>query len=142
MIADPRTRSVRRVAFLLCTAVLLLATLWPKLKVPGPEGTDKVSHFLAFGTWTFLFILASYFGPLGSRRNLFAVALIAPVFAGADELAQLIPGVHRTCSWEDYAANANGIAIGLGAGLAAGLRRGKIDTAAPGGGPGPEPSRG
>jgi hypothetical protein len=133
-------RGLRRAAFLLFTLALIVATLWPRLKLPGPENTDKVTHVLAFGLWTLLLVLASYTGPLGSRRNLLGSALIAPIFAGADELAQLLPGVHRTCAWDDYAANLIGIAIGLGAGLALGLGRGKI--ASPARTPGPEPSRG
>jgi hypothetical protein len=126
--------------FLLYTLALLVATLWPKLKVPGPEGTDKVTHFAAFGLWTFLFVWAGWFGPPASRRNVLLSALVAPIFAGADELAQIVPALHRTCAWDDYAANLTGIATGLLAGLALGLRRGKIQAPAPD--PGPEPSRG
>jgi hypothetical protein len=128
--------TLRRAAFLLYTLALLVATLWPRLRLPGPEGTDKVTHALAFALWTFGLVFASWFGPLGSRRNLLSAAVIAPLFAGMDELAQLIPGIHRTCAWNDYAANIVGIAIGLALGLAPGLGRAKIDPPAPAG---PEP---
>lgn len=138
--APGRLATLRRLAFLLYTLCLLVATLWPKLKLPGPEGTDKVTHLLAFGLWTFLFVWAGWFGPPISRRNLLLAALVAPLFAGADELAQLVPAMHRTCAWDDYAANLIGIAIGLAAAVVPALRRGKIEAPAPP--PGPEATRG
>ena len=44
-------RRLWRLAFWVYAAALFTATHWPKLEVPGPEGSDKVIHVGAFGTW-------------------------------------------------------------------------------------------
>jgi VanZ family protein len=108
--SDGRTRG-RLFAWAFGAYALLLFTMthWPKLKVPGPEGSDKVIHMTAFGTWCVLGTLCGWFGPRLSKRNILVTSLVALVYAGVDEWLQKIPFINRQASWADYAANAAGV---------------------------------
>lgn len=101
----------RRAAFWGYVCLLFLGTHWPRLQAPGPEGSDKIIHVIAFGLWTALLIGAGFFGPALSLRNIGRAALIAPLYAAVDESSQAIPALHRTAAWDDYAANLTGIAL-------------------------------
>ena len=104
-------RTTARRAFLLYTAVLLLATHWPRLHVPGAEAvnSDKVFHFGAFGLWTLLAFGAAYFGPALSRRNRLRVLALALGYAAVDETSQLVPAFERQFSVLDLVANLLGV---------------------------------
>lgn len=89
-------------------AVVVILSLLP----PGPEGmpsgTDKIGHFLAYGT------LAVWFGGVLERRRFgwLAVALVA--LGGALEFAQGFVG-GREPDTADALANALGVVLGLAA---------------------------
>ncbi len=89
---------------------LFTFTHWPKLTVPGPEGTDKTIHVLAFAGWTGLAVLCGWFGRPLSVRNLLLTGLIAAANSGLDELLQAIPFINRSCEWADARANLLGVA--------------------------------
>jgi hypothetical protein len=105
-----RQRAVRLI-FWLYAAILFTATHWPRLEMPGPEGSDKVIHIGAFGMWMLLAATQGWFGAPVSDRNLLRTMLVAAAYAGTDEGLQAIPFVHRTCALDDYAANAIGIML-------------------------------
>src|SRR5262249_40702268 len=84
---------------------------WPKLELPGPEGSDKIVHALAFGTWMVIASAQGWFGTPLSDRNLLRTLLVSAAYGAADEGLQAIPFVHRTAALDDYAANAGGIML-------------------------------
>jgi VanZ family protein len=97
--------------FWLYALAVFTATHWPKLKVPGPEGTDKIIHMGAFGTWTVLFACCAFMGPRLSPRNVGLSGVVALAYAGFDELTQHL-SAGRTVSLADFGANATGVLIG------------------------------
>jgi VanZ family protein len=98
----------------LCFALLLFTgTHWPQLRIEGPiPRTDLWMHFGAFATWTFLCGCCAFFGPRWSRANIGTTCLIGLLYAALDEGLQLIPQLGRTAAFDDYGANAIGVAIG------------------------------
>jgi len=54
-----------------------------------------------------------------SRRDAIRVWLVAVSYGALDELAQMIPVLHRSAEWKDLGADAVGAAIGAAAGLVA-----------------------
>jgi hypothetical protein len=104
-----RRKGVFLAAFALYAAALFLATHWPKLTVPGPEGTDKFIHVAAFGGWTFFSALCGWFGTPLSYRSLMLNCALSAAYAGLDELLQGFEFVHRSCEWADYRANLWGV---------------------------------
>jgi hypothetical protein len=109
--APRRPRTLFRAAFWVYALTLFTFTHWPKLTVPGPEGTDKTLHVLAFAGWTGLAVLCGWFGRPLSVRNLLLTGLIAAANSAVDELLQAIPFVNRSCEWADARANLLGVAI-------------------------------
>jgi hypothetical protein len=106
-----RLRRVWRAAFWVYAAAVFTGTHWPKLEMPGPEGSDKVVHVLVFGAWMVVASAQGWFGAPLSDRNLLRTLLVAAAYAAADEGLQAIPSVHRTAALDDYAANAMGIML-------------------------------
>ncbi len=105
-----------RLAFILYALTLATGTHWPGLviRVPSFNYADKVVHFTAFLLWTVLLGLTGWCRVKGSpRRQLFAIGLIAGLYAAVDELTQGLPGVMRTVSASDLAANWLGITFGV-----------------------------
>lgn len=93
---------------------LILATLthWPKLQVQGPvPRTDLFAHVGAFSIWGALCIGAGLFGPALSGRNIAWCTLVGVIYAGVDELTQMIPGIHRHAVLSDWLANVGGILL-------------------------------
>ncbi len=101
-----------RTAFWSFAVLLFTLTHWPKLRVPGPEGTDIVAHMTFFGTWTVLFGLAAWIPERFSGRSLALGFLAGVVYAAFDEGLQAIPALGRTCAWDDYGANVLGVTAG------------------------------
>jgi hypothetical protein len=95
--------------FWLYALVLVVVTHWPRLTVPGPEGTDKGIHILAFGGWCGLFTVCGWFGRPLSDRNLLRSCVAAAAYAGLDEAMQGFEWVHRSCEWGDAGANFAGV---------------------------------
>ena len=54
-----------------------------------------------------------------SRRDAIRVWLVAVSYGALDELAQMIPVLHRSAEWKDLGADAVGAAVGAAAGLVA-----------------------
>ncbi len=108
--SPPRVRLVRGL-FAAYAVALFIATHWPKLTVPGPEGSDKLIHVLVFGTWCILATLCCWFAPPLSTRNILASWLLAIAYAGVDESLQAFSFVHRSAEWADFFANSTGITL-------------------------------
>lgn len=98
-----------RIAFWCFAAALFTMTHWPKLRVPGPTGTDLVAHMLSFGTWTILFGFAAWIPARFSPRSIGLGFLVGVLYAAVDEGLQAVPILGRTCSWSDYGANVLGV---------------------------------
>jgi len=94
-----------RIAFLLFTLFLLIATLWPGSGQPssGLESPDKLLHFLSFGGLAFLFWMTDWI------RRFWIVSLLAIAFTIFDELAQAFFSVNREASGADIAAGILGV---------------------------------
>jgi len=111
---------VFRGAFFLYAVVLFIATHWPALRIEGSGRPDLVVHIGAFGVWTGALILAGFWGPRLSARNVIISGAVAVMYAAFDEGTQAIPWIRRTAAWDDYLANVSGIALAcltcLGAG--------------------------
>ena len=102
-----------KLAFWGYALALFTATHWPRLEVPGPEGSDKVLHLGAFGTWMLCATAYAWFARPLSTRNLLLTYALALVYAAIDEGLQEFEFIHRTASLNDYAANAAGITLAL-----------------------------
>jgi|GEM_PF-1507446 len=98
----------------LCFAIILFTgTHWPALKINGViKRPDLWMHFAAFSTWTFLCGCCAFFGPRWSKANIGTTCLVGLLYAALDEGLQLIPQLRRTAAFDDYGANAIGVAIG------------------------------
>jgi VanZ family protein len=105
-----------RIVFVLYALTLATGTHWPGLviSVHSFNYADKVVHFTAFLLWTVLLGLTGWFRVKGStRRQLLTIGMIAGLYAAVDELTQGLPGVMRTVSASDLAANWIGITTGV-----------------------------
>lgn len=98
-----------RIAFWCFAAALFTMTHWPKLRVPGPTGTDLVAHMVSFGTWTTLFGLAAWIPTRFSPKSIGLGFVVGVAYAAVDEGLQAVPILGRTCAWSDYAANVLGV---------------------------------
>ena len=99
-----------RAAFWCYAAALFVTTHWPKLEVPGPAGTDKAIHIVAFGGWAMMCALCGWFGRPMSGRNVLLSGLVSAAYAGLDEALQEIEFINRSCEWADFGANLVGVA--------------------------------
>ena len=92
--------------------VALAVVVWGELKpsAHGPEGWDKVLHFMAYFGLAGLATVA-----FGRLRPALWAGLALAVFGGVLEIVQSFVG--RDAEWGDELANI----VGVGAGLAAGL---------------------
>ena len=90
---------------LIVTAVLTVAMLWPiHQRPPGPDGSDKVVHLVAFAALAF---------PLArtGRIGLIPVFVGASAFGGLIELIQ--PSFGRSADMQDWIADIAGVALGI-----------------------------
>ncbi len=113
-------RSRRRLVFRTCFVgywiALAVATHWPQLDLgPAPfDFFDKALHVGAYAVWTWLLLLTGWLGPAGEGRTLWKVLLAAGFWAAVDEATQAIPGVNRSASALDWAADMAGAALAIG----------------------------
>ena len=91
------------------TLTLTVAMLWPlDQPPPGPEGSDKFVHFVAFAALAFPLARTGRFG-------LLPVFIGAIAFGGAIELIQ--PSFNRSADVNDWVADIVGVVLGIGCGL-------------------------
>ena len=91
------------------TLTLTVAMLWPMDQPPhGPEGSDKLVHFVAFAALAFPLARTGRFG-------LLPVFIGASAFGGAIELIQ--PSFNRSADVNDWVADVAGVVLGIGCGL-------------------------
>jgi hypothetical protein len=86
------------------TCALTAAMLWPLQGAPGPNGSDKVFHLVAFAALAF---------PLARTRRigLGLVLLSACAFGGLIELLQ--PHFGRSADLNDWVADCVGVLCGI-----------------------------
>lgn len=95
----------RRLA-VMSTVVLFLATHWPLGEFAREwAGSDKLIHAAVFAVLTSLWWNAQL-----TRRLSWLVVAMA-LWAGFDEVTQLVPFIHRHTAWDDYVADLVGIAM-------------------------------
>ena len=90
---------------LIVTAVLTVAMLWPiNQPPPGPDGSDKIVHLIAFAALAF---------PLArtGRIGLVPVFVGACAFGGIIEVIQ--PSFGRSADMQDWIADIVGVGLGI-----------------------------
>ena len=90
---------------LIVTAVLTVAMLWPiNQPPPGPDGSDKMVHLIAFAALAFPLARTGRFG-------------LIPVFVGASAFGGLIeliqPTFGRSADMQDWIADIAGVGLGI-----------------------------
>lgn len=86
--------------------VLLAATLWPAVTIPGPEGSDKLVHLVSFG-W-----LMVWFAQLITTRR-WRLALTLSLYGALIELLQHFSGYRYGDIW-DLCADSSGVMLAWG----------------------------
>jgi hypothetical protein len=94
-----------RIAFILFTITLTVATHWPKLTLPPTGPSDKTAHLIAFGLFTFLLWRTGWI------RSRILTVIIALIWAQIDEITQGFELLGRHVTWHDALANALGVMI-------------------------------
>ena len=90
---------------LIVMTVLTVAMLWPiKQPPPGPDGSDKVVHLIAFAALAFPLARTGRFG-------LVPVLIGASAFGGLIELIQ--PSFGRSADMQDWIADIAGVGLGI-----------------------------
>ena len=94
---------------LIVTSVLTAAMLWPiNQPPPGPDGSDKVVHLIAFAALAFPLARTGRFG-------------LVPVFVGASAFGGIIeitqPSFGRNAEMQDWIADIAGVALGIASAL-------------------------
>ena len=90
---------------ILMTTVLTVAMLWPTNQPPpGPDGSDKLVHLIAFAALAF---------PLArtGRIGLIPIFVGASIFGGIIELIQ--PSFGRSTDMQDWIADIFGVGLGI-----------------------------
>jgi VanZ family protein len=90
---------------LIVTTVLTVAMLWPiNQPPPGPDGSDKAVHLIAFAALAFPLARTGRFG-------LVPVFLGASAFGGVIEFIQ--PSFGRSADMQDWIAGIAGVGLGI-----------------------------
>ena len=90
---------------LIVTTVLTVAMLWPiNQPPPGPDGSDKIVHLIAFAALAFPLARTGRFG-------LVPVFMGASVFGGLIEVLQ--PSFGRSADMQDWIADIAGVGLGI-----------------------------
>ncbi|RLA10584.1 MAG: VanZ family protein [Gammaproteobacteria bacterium] len=87
--------------------ILLIATLWPAIDLPGPEGSDKVVHLASFG-W-----LMIWFAQVVDQRR-WRLVLLLIAYGALIEVLQSLSG-YRHGDWWDLLADSTGVLVAWGA---------------------------
>ena len=96
-------------------AVVVISSLVPAHELPTVGLSDKAEHFIAYAG------LALWFGGITEPAHYYRMALWLLVLGGGIEIAQGAMHMGREADWNDFFADAVGVAAGLLACLA-GLR--------------------
>jgi len=106
-----------RVALVLYAIALSTLTHWPRLRVENADipRLDLLAHLGAYGLLGFITGLAAPFGPVTRARPAALTLAALLLYAAIDESTQAIPGLGRFAGFDDYAANALGLTLGLAA---------------------------
>ena len=90
---------------LIVTAVLTVAMLWPiHQPPPGPDGSDKVVHLIAFAALAFPLARTGRFG-------LIPIFIATSTYGGIIEVLQ--PSFGRSADMQDWIADITGVALGI-----------------------------
>ena len=90
---------------LIVMAVLTVAMLWPiNQPPPGPDGSDKIVHLIAFAALAFPLARTGRFG-------LIPVFVGASTFGGVIEVVQ--PSFGRSADMQDWIADIAGVGLGI-----------------------------
>jgi VanZ family protein len=85
----------------------------PGPKVPVVPISDKIEHYLAFGTLGGLLFLSFWVGKASRRELAFRVLFIGMCYGAFDELTQALPFVHRDCNFLDWCADVAGVSTAI-----------------------------
>lgn len=97
-----------RIAFVLYTSALTVATHWPHLDLTGPTGPeapDKLLHLFAFGGLAFLLIQTRWLG------RIWMAGVVTVIWTLLDEITQSLPVLGRQSSLIDILAGQLGIVL-------------------------------
>lgn len=116
----PAPSRLSRAAFVIYALGIFAATHWPPftIDVPGVERPDLFIHLAVFATWAVLLNLTGWLGEPRVMRTPLRALPVALVYAAIDESTQALPIIARTAAFDDFLANAAGIALGTIAVLA------------------------
>ena len=90
---------------LIVTTVLTVAMLWPiNQPPPGPDGSDKVVHLIAFAALAFPLARTGRFG-------LIPIFITTSAYGGIIEVLQ--PSFGRSADMQDWIADITGVALGM-----------------------------
>ncbi|MEM1167048.1 MAG: murein biosynthesis integral membrane protein MurJ [Planctomycetota bacterium] len=117
-------RALARWAFAAYAILLFTLTHWPALRIDRApiDRPDLWIHSAAFGLWAFLLGASGWLARGRLRTPIahpLAVLGVGVLYAAIDEALQAIPALNRFAAFDDFAANAAGIGVGVGAFVAA-----------------------
>jgi VanZ family protein len=96
---------------LLIAITIALLSLLPSDKLPEVPGTDKIHHFIAYGSFTFSWLMAIP----SQTRQILMILVLANTFGTVVEFLQ--PYTHRSFDYLDILANFLGTGVGLAIGF-------------------------
>ena len=106
---------------------LVLAGYWVSMcvatHVPNPPAvvpvqvSDTWLHLVAYLGLAVLLVQGIAVVRPVSRRDAVLLWAVAVVYGALDEVTQMVPALHRTAEWKDWAADVAGAAIGVLVGI-------------------------
>lgn len=100
------SRPVRLALFALAAGILLLLCVLPTQDLPGAPGGDRLHHLVAW----FVLTMTGYV--LAPNRRI-AIPAFALAYGAAIEVAQRLAPTGRHGEWQDFVADALGVAIAV-----------------------------
>jgi VanZ family protein len=100
------SRPVRLALFALAAGILLLMCVLPSQELPGAPGGDRLHHLVAW----FVLTMTGYV--LAPNRRI-AIPAFALAYGVAIEVAQRLTPTGRHGEWQDFAADAVGVAMAV-----------------------------
>lgn len=114
-VISPRLRMaalLARCATVLLLVVMFIFTHYPMPVSPGITISDKLVHFVAFLTLTFMILLSwELSAGVLQPKHYFVVWLVTTLYGALDEITQIPVG--RVCDGLDWLADVVGIVAGL-----------------------------